>query len=62
MADSDIQEAASSLLENSIGAFRSDDTQMAKLLIVAALKLWEEAHDRKNAAKARELYRSFSQS
>jgi len=59
MADSEIQEAASSLFENGLGAVRRNDTQMARILIAVAQKLWEDADDPQNAQKARAVSRTF---
>jgi hypothetical protein len=59
MADSEIQEAASSLFENGLGAVRRNDTQMARILIAVAEKLWEDADDPQNAQKARAVSRTF---
>jgi hypothetical protein len=55
---SEINDAASTLFESGLGAHRANDNKMAKLLLGVAQQLWQKGNDLRNAAKARDLYRS----
>jgi hypothetical protein len=55
----EVNDAACNLFQAGLGARRTNDNQMAKILFGVAEKLWEEGDDSRRAGKARDLYRSF---
>lgn len=49
----EIKDAAYSLFEFGLGAYRRNDASVAKILLGMAGTLWEEADDSQSAEKAR---------